>query len=241
MISCSIAATFDSPRYLADARGLYLLLRAVKVIEISGTISRARSAPQYGRTFEADGHKGDAYISEDSSGLIIYVPEEKNLQSFCFSSPLPLRLAEWLMRDSTTQIRDKIDVAMVTALTAVLAVDSDSVSYTLQHQGILSVDILGLFEEEGIQNDDTENVDYRLLLDKVLAATRKATFPSRGALAMGSLLSALPEGDAPDSDAPDGSSESNIANGFQWMNQLERDFKIAAAGELYVSSSICSC
>jgi hypothetical protein len=75
-----------------------------------------------------------------------------------------------------------------------------------------------------------EDTQYRALLDRVVAAARAATFPSRGAFAMSGLRDALPGNFA-------GFDGLDTVNRFRSSSQFERDKKIGAAGELYVSRS----
>jgi hypothetical protein len=76
-----------------------------------------------------------------------------------------------------------------------------------------------------------EDTQYRALLDRVVAAARAATFPSRGAFAMSGLRDALPGINFSGFDGLD------TVNRFRSSSQFERDKKIGAAGELYVSRS----
>jgi hypothetical protein len=75
----------------------------------------------------------------------------------------------------------------------------------------------------------TEDMQYRALLDRVVAAARTATFPSRGAFDMSGLRDTLPGTNFAGFDGLD------TMNRFRSSSQLERDKKIGAAGELYVS------
>lgn len=76
-----------------------------------------------------------------------------------------------------------------------------------------------------------EDTQYRALLDRVVAAARAATFPSRGAFDMSGLRDTLPGNSSAGFDGLD------TMNRFRSSSQLERDKKIGAAGELYVSRS----
>ena len=70
---------------------------------------------------------------------------------------------------------------------------------------------------------------YLSLLQNTVSAARRATFPSRGAFDMSALNAALPE-TADDNDA---AAESYR---FRSTSQIERDKRIGAAGELFVST-----
>ncbi|KAK5994782.1 hypothetical protein PT974_03165 [Cladobotryum mycophilum] len=305
-----IAATFDSPRYRDDATGLYQLLRTADVVETNGILSML-SIVQDGRPVEVEVAVGDVHIDEALSVLTIYVPANKRKQAFCFSSPLLMNLADWLMRDSVIQIRDEIDNTLITALTALLTIEIFAVDLILDRQGIIQVPILNE-DIEAIESDDVETLDpldddngsslrsmtpdtspsgqligyaearntsnngtcdeslssiseqvvtrqshmsrhssvatysrpepipsphprltddnapYRLLLNKVLAAARNATFPSSGTFDMTGLINALPE-----EHSFEGFDGLNVRTRFRSDNQLERDRKVGAAGELY--------
>jgi hypothetical protein len=70
---------------------------------------------------------------------------------------------------------------------------------------------------------------YLRLLNKILDAARRAVFPSRGSFNMSDILDALP------GDGTADSSFSYESVGFRSKSRLERDKKIGAAGELFVS------
>lgn len=79
-------------------------------------------------------------------------------------------------------------------------------------------------------SDDTQ---YGVLLERVVAAAQSATFPSQGSFDMSDLRNNLP------GQLRDGILESfdglDIVTRFRSANQLERDKKVGAAGELFVS------
>jgi hypothetical protein len=74
---------------------------------------------------------------------------------------------------------------------------------------------------------------YRYLLNKVVNSARNAPFPSKGSFDFSELLEALPN-DRHVANSYDGT---EVFGRFQSSSQLERDKKIGAAGELYVSFS----
>ena len=155
-----IAATYGSPRYQSDPQDFYRLLRTTQVIGTTG-ISCIMTISQNGHAVQVEGPAvGEVHMCEEDDGLFIYVPIKKKLQEFCFGSLLPARLADWLMRDATTQIiggsgtsSDKADSAMVTALTTLLAVDVSAVDLFLDHQGIMKVPV----NNEDVVEDDDED------------------------------------------------------------------------------------
>ncbi|KAF9767546.1 hypothetical protein IL306_015275 [Fusarium sp. DS 682] len=77
-----------------------------------------------------------------------------------------------------------------------------------------------------------EDQRYRTILDRVIAAARRANFPSAGAFDLSDLRDALPNSGGPNSYLSfDGL---DVLSRFQSTSQQERDKKIGAAGELYV-------
>ncbi|KAF5659023.1 hypothetical protein FHETE_9651 [Fusarium heterosporum] len=76
-----------------------------------------------------------------------------------------------------------------------------------------------------------EDARYRVILDRVIEKARNAAFPSRGSFDMSHLRNALPGTDANAYASFDGL---DFVGHFRSTNQLERDKKVGAAGELYV-------
>ncbi|KAK3331475.1 hypothetical protein B0H66DRAFT_487633 [Apodospora peruviana] len=150
-----IAATFNSPRYQSDAQGLYQLLRTARVLETNG-ISSILRVSQDGHTVDVHVSSADMHISE-GSGLTVYVPMNKTAQEFCFGSPLPVNLADWLMRHPTTQIRDTVDSTAVTAITMLLAMDVSVVDRILDHQGIIQIPITNEDDTGGELDEQAES------------------------------------------------------------------------------------
>jgi hypothetical protein len=78
-----------------------------------------------------------------------------------------------------------------------------------------------------------EDQRYRMILERVITAARRANFPSGGAFDLNDLRDALPDAGGPNSYLSyDGL---DLLSRFQSTSHLERDKKIGAAGELYVS------
>ncbi|CZR46625.1 uncharacterized protein FPRO_12075 [Fusarium proliferatum ET1] len=78
----------------------------------------------------------------------------------------------------------------------------------------------------------TEDQRYQTILGRVIAAARFANFPSGGAFDLSGLRDALPDSGEPNSYLSyDGL---DMLSRFRSANQLERDKKIGAAGELFV-------
>ncbi|CVK88266.1 uncharacterized protein FPRN_02199 [Fusarium proliferatum] len=81
------------------------------------------------------------------------------------------------------------------------------------------------------EQQSSEDARYRSILDRVVDKARNAAFPSRGAFDMTHMRNALPGGDTNSYQSFDGL---DIMGTFRSTNQLERDKKVGAAGELYV-------
>jgi hypothetical protein len=77
-----------------------------------------------------------------------------------------------------------------------------------------------------------EDARYLSILEKVIQAARRANFPSGGAFDLHDLRDALPGGYL---DTYEGFDGLDVLNRFRSTSQQERDKKIGAAGELYVS------
>ncbi|KAF4494384.1 ATPase-like, ATP-binding domain [Fusarium agapanthi] len=81
------------------------------------------------------------------------------------------------------------------------------------------------------EQQSSEDARYRSILDRVIEKARNATFPSRGSFDMAHMRNGLPGGD---SDAYQSFDGLDVMGQFRSTNQLERDKKVGAAGELYV-------
>lgn len=83
------------------------------------------------------------------------------------------------------------------------------------------------------QHGSNEDIHYRAILDQVVAAARRADIPSKGGFDMSSLRESLLEVEDPLTF--DGSDGLEVGSRFRSSTRMERDRKIGAAGELYVS------
>lgn len=84
----------------------------------------------------------------------------------------------------------------------------------------------------------SEDARYRIILDNAIEKARRAAFPSRGSFNMSDMRNALPSrGD--DTAAYESFDGLEVMGRFRSTNQLERDKKVGAAGELYVSDFTC--
>ncbi len=90
------------------------------------------------------------YTDDTPSQLKIYVPVDDTVRDICFGSSMPLRLADWLIRDPVTRIIPNKMAGMkdlITALTTLLGSRASSTHQILDHHGIVCVDIPSGVEE----------------------------------------------------------------------------------------------
>ena len=92
---------------------------------------------------------------------------------------------------------------------------------------------LGGFTFTVPQTGVTEDGRYRALLERVVAAAQVASFPSTGAFNLDSLRDALFSG--LDDDTVYSFDGFDLVSGLRSATQFERDKRVGAAGELYVS------
>jgi hypothetical protein len=248
---------------------------------------------------------GKLHISEEPSGLVVYVPKDKKAQELCFCDLLPKHLIAWLMRNPATQIADNFESDAVAVISMILSVDPSATDLILERQGIIEIDMPNedpVIDDDSIDDyipsqrspsqdrsaaevplvstdiitpsthqngrlsgDSSEQVvfrqtqmayyspnpsrnrpslysphdhtsedsmQYRTLLNRVLLAARRATFPSSGPFNMSELNEALSGEQI--FHRFDGFDGFDIRNVFRSDSQLERDKMIGAAGELYV-------
>lgn len=136
-----IAATFNSVRYRQDPNGFYQLLRNTRTIETDGIRSVSKISED-GRWVEVDEIVGNQHVSEDTQGLVIYVPVDEEAQDFCFCSVLAPDLAGWLTRDPLTNIGGEgVNAEMVSVLCSVLVAELYAVDHILNHRGIIQISI----------------------------------------------------------------------------------------------------
>ena len=127
------------------------------MIETTG-ISSTLTIFQDGNAIDVVEDAGDLHV-DDTSGLKVYVPMDEMSQDVCFASSLPLHLADWLMRDSTTNIRENVADRTLTALTAVLGARLSAVDRILDLQGIVRVDIPNQDAQEEPGRPDAHNLN----------------------------------------------------------------------------------
>ncbi|KAH2978751.1 hypothetical protein KXW58_004423 [Aspergillus fumigatus] len=112
---------------------------------------------------------GKLYISEEPSGLVVYVPKDKKAQELCFCDLLPKHLLDWLMRDPATQISDNIGSDAVTVISMVLSIDPSAIDLILEGQGIIEIDVPN--EDPGI---DVDGIDDQITPQRSRSQVRSA-------------------------------------------------------------------
>lgn len=143
-----VAATYNSPRFNADAQGLYKLLRDAATLEARG-ISSLLVLRQNDTDHNVGVATSELHIHDSSDSLTIYIPENEVDQDFCFTSKLPQRLASWLMADPAAAIAvNTADNAIISAVKSVLGCSTRNLSRVLQVEGIMEIDIPDLTEED---------------------------------------------------------------------------------------------
>lgn len=126
----------------------------------TSNISRSFVLSQDGKPIEIVEPGGDCHLQERGHDLIVYVPMAKKAQNFCFGSPLPRRLADWLMTDAMTVIADNVDDALLALLTTLLNVDRAVIPSVLDYGGVVKVPVLDETSHElGEDAADDENTE----------------------------------------------------------------------------------
>lgn len=96
------------------------------------------------------------HIAEHASNLTFYIPRDRKSQNLCFCKFLPEQLADWLMRDPTTQILlvDKIEDEMVNVMTKIFCIDPSALYEILSREGIDEIDITNT--DMRVEDDDDD-------------------------------------------------------------------------------------
>ncbi|UNI18105.1 hypothetical protein JDV02_004396 [Purpureocillium takamizusanense] len=153
-----IAATFRTTRYQISSSGLYETLSSMTVKATDG-IFTSFLIQQNNKTTVVEEAAGNEHIDETPEGLVIYVPRQKTSQELCFSTVLPRKFAEWLMRDPTTNNTDDVDDDAVKALTAVFTCGRFALDEILDRLGIIQLSIHNTDPEDSeTEHDDSRDV-----------------------------------------------------------------------------------
>jgi hypothetical protein len=124
-------------------------------------ISSTLTVSQNNQSFCVEDVTGKVHIEHTPSGLTVFVPRREKDQDICFSSVLPKKFAEWLMRDPTTQTIGKVEDELVIILTTVFAYGRSVLSEACDQRGIFQVDILNEdTDDEDTDDDEEEDEDY---------------------------------------------------------------------------------
>lgn len=160
--SFSLAATYESPKYLTNPAGLYDLLRTATVETTDGIVSILRLS-QDGNVTDIEDSIAKLHISEESSRLTIYVPREEEAQELCFCDLLPSQMMDWLMRDPTTQILDNVDSEAVNLMTMIMSVSPSAMGLLLERHGVNEIEMRNedpvFHREEPPEVPDTQHVE----------------------------------------------------------------------------------
>jgi hypothetical protein len=290
LIPSSLAATLESPRYIADRDGLYTKLRASKVVAVR-KITSLLEMTQNRQSYSSNETDGTFHMSDTDEGLKFYVPRNRKKQDTCFTTSFPQGLLEWLMQDPNTLEHLGASHEAEATLSFILSCSRSALDEVLDRRGIIHIDVENQ-DPEGDAEDSEENDDasvsdvasesrsaselwltpastiadnpltvaesisrqtnhassrspesplrevdgqYVNLLDRVIRFGRNSGFPSQGAFDMSAMQEAL--SNVAPADAYDNYDGQDITFRFRSANQLDRDKKVGAAGELYVSAS----
>ena len=146
---------------LENDTSLMDLLKGAHVYQTDG-ISSLLTLSQDGHQMIVENERSEVHISEDESGLRIYVPRDSRSREFCYLSKLPPRLFEWMMTHPATQIREKIEPEAILVVTKILNAKLLSVDWILEEAGIIkvagveTVDDLGTGEQPDRDDSDSE-------------------------------------------------------------------------------------
>ncbi|KAK7222154.1 hypothetical protein V2G26_010157 [Clonostachys chloroleuca] len=170
-----LAKTFQSPKYDEDdPESLYKVLRDAEVIESDG-ISSVISISQDGKSIELEETAGLCHIDDSQKKLKIYVPLNKKQRNLSFSSVLPNKLADWLMREWDSNISDKEDKDGIHILGTILSCDLAIVDDILNHNSVFEVGI----ENRDPQYDQESDGDDSALDEENSDASSIQFTPSR--------------------------------------------------------------
>ncbi|KAG4288696.1 hypothetical protein FPRO06_03518 [Fusarium proliferatum] len=248
-----VASTFSSPRFEDDPLGLYEQLRTMRVVEVE-RISSMLKIFQNKQPFEIPVATANEHIEDSTGELKIYVPKERRAQELCFGSVLPRKFAAWLMRSSKNPTDGPIETDIVKVLTAVFASERFVLDDVLDDQGILTVPFDNQDEEdnsdeaEGHQTEGQEEEGQEPRLSGSRLETDDTSpeqlTPDRSSINAGTPSYAggiSPEGSLPETIVETISQRSQMSyqphsGRVHRSSQSERDKKVGAAGELYVSN-----
>ncbi|CAG9997117.1 unnamed protein product [Clonostachys byssicola] len=170
-----LAKTFQSPKYDEDdPESLYEVLREAKVIE-SDAICSVISISQDEKSIDLEETVGLCHIDDSQKKLRIYVPHNKKQRNLSFSSILPNKLTDWLMRKWNSKISGKEDKDAIHILRTILSCDVAIVDDILNHNSVFDVGI----ENRDPQHDHESDGDNNALDEEDSKASSIQSTPSR--------------------------------------------------------------
>ncbi|KAE8338025.1 hypothetical protein BDV24DRAFT_177138 [Aspergillus arachidicola] len=239
-----IAVHYHSPRILKGESAFYALLRKTKVCATDG-ISSELHLNQDGKDIIVEISKSELHLDETDAGLTIYVPRDETAQCLCFVDRIPKAFLEWIMTEPTTGICTPFPDKAVDAIEKMLQVPPSLIAATLDRTGIVSIETQELAEDEvdlTSPNDPASttqiqirqipaplDIEYRSILDNVVSAARRFIFPTRDSID-GSPL--------PEFQNLRVREQTDNTSHLRSLEKLERDKRIGAAGELFVSIDV---
>lgn len=219
-LSCSVAATFNSPRFVDDPLGLYEQLRTMRVVEVE-RISSVLKIFQNRQPFEISVATANEHIDDSTGKLTIYVPKERRAQELCFGSVLPRKLAAWLMRSTKSPNDGPIETDAVKVLTAIFASERFVLDDVLDDQGIFRVsfqnedeeDNRNEAEDQGEEGQEQRPSDSRLETDDTSSEqlTPNHSPINAGTLPYAGLSGTIPEGSLPETQVESISQQSQMS------------------------------
>ncbi|GKU04976.1 hypothetical protein FLAG1_07771 [Fusarium langsethiae] len=143
-----IAVHYNSPRVQDGNSKLYWMLARAQVYESDG-ISSELHLSQDGYPIVHVQEQSELHIREDKDALKVYVPRDPEAQGFCYFTPLPRRLLEWIMTDPSTNQTDHAGDKALQITATVLNAPLINMTRILEAEGIIDVLIpVGSFQED---------------------------------------------------------------------------------------------
>ncbi|RYO85251.1 hypothetical protein DL766_000105 [Monosporascus sp. MC13-8B] len=135
-----VAAKYNSPRYDADAQGLYDLLRETVTVETDGISSRL-ILKQDDKTYEHEISKSELHIEHSVDQLKVYVPRNEVDRQSCFLVTLPRHLVYWLMKRPGVSSAYTVDESAVNDVISVLNCPVSIIPSILTKKGVPEIHI----------------------------------------------------------------------------------------------------
>ncbi|KAK2591572.1 hypothetical protein QQS21_010742 [Conoideocrella luteorostrata] len=174
-----VAAHFDNPRPRSrrDLERLYGKLRNAEIYATDEIVSFLQLSHQ-GKNHKIKGKKTTLFLDEKADHLKVYIPRNKDDQTYTFSKLLAERLFRWMMGDESSQLSGRLSKDGIRAVSDVLLCPRSRLDTALDDDGIATIDIAN-------QDDDFS--------DDEASATIRNTIKTFGDLALGSSSDSDPE------------------------------------------------